>query len=410
MNQISRSSEQQTELVGTTFIEFLTVLVKYRKFLFWFVFMITVSATAYALLSPKWYKSTASVLAAERNDLLSTLSGLSSLAKGFSASKGLAALTGGSTETDRYIAILRSATLTDDIIKRFKLREEYNMEDDYYEKVVKKWQSNLDLEIQEEGNLTITVYDKDPQKAADIANYMVDKLNEINTQLSVTSAKANREFIEKRYLQNLEDIKNLETEMQKFQEKYGVIAVPEQLEATVKSMSDIYLDMYRKEMEYNVVKQMYGKDHPLTHTTQIELNELKNKIDLLNAGKDASQKEVKLLIPFKEAPEMGNQYLKIYRNLEIQYKILEFIQPLYEQAKVEEVRNTPSVLMLDKAGPADRKAKPKGSIYAAVSFVVSVILGIFIIFFLELLYKIKSINPHKYDELTSWLKIKRKQN
>ncbi|AFN73548.1 lipopolysaccharide biosynthesis protein [Melioribacter roseus P3M-2] len=397
MNQENQPTEQKTEVVGATFIEFLTVLVKYRKFLFWFVFTITVGATVYALLAPKWYKSTASVLAADRNDLLSTLSGLSSLAKGFSASKGLAALTGGNTETDRYIAILKSATLTDDIIKKFKLREEYDMEDDYYEKVVKEWQSNLDLEIQDEGNLTITVYDKDPQKAADIANYMVEKLNEINTQLSVTNAKANREFIEKRYLQNLEDIKNLETEMQKFQEKYGVIAVPEQLEATVKSMSSIYLDMYRKEVEYNVVKQMYGVDHPLAHTTQIELNELKKKIDLLNTGKDESQQDVKLLIPFKEAPELGNEYLKIYRNLEIQYKILEFIQPLYEQAKVEEVRNTPSVLVLDKAGPADRKAKPKGSIYAAVSFVSSLMLGLFIVFLIEFFAKMKIYAPQKYD-------------
>ncbi|MGK9477431.1 GumC family protein [Melioribacter sp. OK-6-Me] len=410
MNRINQSTEHQVEIVGSSFIEFLSVLVKYRKFLFWFIFTITAGTTIYALLAPKWYKSTASVLAAERNDILSTLSGLSSLAKGFSASKGLAALTGGNTETDRYIAILKSATLTDEIIKKFRLREEYDMEDDYYEKVVKKWQSNLELEIQDEGNLTITVYDKDPQKAADIANYMVNRLNEINTQLSITNAKANREFIEKRYLQNLTDIKNLETEMQKFQEKYGVIAVPEQIEATVKSMSGIYLDMYRKEVEFNVVKQIYGIDHPLVHTTEIELNELKKKIDLLNSGKDVSQKNIKLLIPFKEAPELGNEYLKIYRNLEIQYKILEFIQPLYEQAKVEEVRNTPSVLVLDKAGPADRKAKPKGSIYAAVSFVGSVILGIFIIFILELFYKIKSINPGKYEELTGWLKIKRKQN
>jgi tyrosine-protein kinase Etk/Wzc len=401
MSDQNKSSEEK---VGNTFFEFLAVTVRYRKFLFWFVFIITIGATAYALLAPKWYKATASVLPAEKNDLLSTLSGISGLAKGFSASKGLAALTGGNPETEKYVAILKSATITDDVINKFELRKEYDKENDYYEKVVKEWQSNSDFEIQDEGNLTISVHDKDPQKAADIANYLINRLNEINTTLGVTNAKANREFIEKRYFQNVDDVNNLETNMKKFQEKYGVIAVPEQLEATVKSMSSIYVELYKREVEYNVQRQTYGSDHPMTANSRLEMNELKKKIDQLNSGTDPSQKDVKLLIPFKTAPTLGNEYLKIYRNLEIQYKILEFIQPLYEQARIEEVRNTPSVLVLDKAVPADRKAKPKGSLYALIALVCSVIIGFSIIFTKELLHKFKEAEPQKYHYLTDWIK------
>jgi len=396
--------QNSEQIVGNTFFEFLTITIKYRWFLFWFVFIITAGATAYALLAPKWYKSTASVLPAEKNDLLSSLSGLSSLAKGFSASKGLAALTGGNQETDRYMAILMSSTITDDVIKKFNLRKEYDYENDYYEKVVKEWQSNFELEIADEGNLTITVFDKNPQKAANICNYLVESLNEINTKLSVTNATANREFVEKRYFQNVSDINKLEDGMKNFQQKYGVIAVPEQLEATVKSMSAIYADLYKKEIEFNVLKQTYGTDHPVTNTAKIELNELQKKINQLNNGTDASQKDVKMLIPFKQAPELGNEYLKIYRNLEIQYKILEFVQPLYEQARVEEARNTPSVLVLDKAGPADRKAKPKGSLYALVSFVVSLGFGFFIVFSIELIKKFKNLSPSNYSFISNALK------
>jgi tyrosine-protein kinase Etk/Wzc len=397
-------NQEKGEKVGNTFFEFLTVTVKYRWFLFWFVLVVTAGATAYALLAPKWYKATASVLPAEKNDLLSTLSGISGLAKGFSASKGLAALTGQNSESDRYIAILKSSTVTDDIIKKFDLRKEYDRENDYYEKVVKDWQSNSDLTIEDEGNLTITVYDMDPNKAATIANYMVERLNEINTKLGVQNAKANREFVEKRYFQSMNDITTLETDMKLFQQKYGVIAVPEQLEATVKSMSGIYIDLYKKEIEFNVLKQTYGDDHPMTSNAKIELNELQKKINQLNAGTDPSQKEVNLLIPFKKAPELGNQYLKIYRNLEIQYKILEFIQPLYEQAKIEEVRNTPSVLVLDKAAPPDRKAKPKGTVYAMISFVTSILVGYFIVFLMVLNQKLKETDPQRHNYILSSIK------
>ncbi len=390
--------------VGSTLFDLFELIITYRRFLFIFIFLVTTGATIYALLAPKWYKSTASVFPAERNDLLSSLSGLSSLAKGFAGSGGLAALTGSNTESDKYIAILKSGTMTNDVIKKFELIKEYEREGDYYDKVVGDWEDNLELEVQDEGNLTISVYSKNPQKAADMANYLVGKLNEINTSLSVTNAKANRDFVEKRYLQNIGDINNLENAMKSFQEKYGVIAIPEQLEATVKSMSEIYVELYKKEVEFNVVKQTYGKDHPLTTTTEIEMVELKKKIDMLNKGKDDSQSDVKLIIPFKQAPELGNEYLKIYRNLEIQYKILEFVQPLYEQAKVEEARNTPSVLVLDHAGPAERKSKPKVLLYLLLSFVISFSVAITVVMTWASVKNLRKIDQDRFDALVKSLK------
>jgi len=385
------------------FFEFLAVTIKYRWFLILFTFIITSLSVTIALLSPKWYKSTASVLPAEKTDFLSAITGVSSLIKNFSPSKGLSALTGVS-ETDKYVAILKSSTVIDDVINKFNLRKVYNMEDSYYDKVVKEFLGNLELEVQDEGNLTITVFDKSPKRAALIANYMVDKLNQISTRLSTTNAKANRLFIEKRYFQNRNDIEKLETDMKLFQQKYGVTAVPEQIEATLKSMSEVYVDLYKKEIQYNILTQSFGPNHPSTKGAKVELDELNKKIRDLNSGIDNSQSDVRLLIPMKLAPELANKYLKIYQELKIQYQILEFVTPLYEQAKIEEIRNTPTVLVLDKAGPADRKSKPKGSLYAAISFVASLILGYVLIFLIELFKKMKTVDPENYNFIQNQLR------
>jgi len=385
------------------FFEFLAVTIKYRWFLILFTFIITSLSVTIALLSPKWYKSTASVLPAEKTDFLSAITGVSSLIKNFSPSKGLSALTGVS-ETDKYVAILKSSTVIDDVINKFNLRKVYNMEDSYYDKVVKEFLGNLELEVQDEGNLTITVFDKSPKRAALIANYMVDKLNQISTRLSTTNAKANRLFIEKRYFQNRNDIEKLENDMKLFQQKYGVTAVPEQIEATLKSMSEVYVDLYKKEIQYNILTQSFGPNHPSTKGAKVELDELNKKIRDLNSGIDNSQSDVRLLIPMKLAPELANKYLKIYQELKIQYQILEFVTPLYEQAKIEEIRNTPTVLVLDKAGPADRKSKPKGSLYAAISFVASLILGYVLIFLIELFKKMKTVDPENYNFIQNQLR------
>ncbi len=85
---------------------------------------------------------------------------------------------------------------------------------------------------------------------------------------------------------------------------------------------------------------------------------------------------------------------------------------MYEQAKVEEVRNTPSVLVLDKAGPPERKAKPKGSLYFLISFFSSLFIGLLIVFSLEGISKMKTMYPDRYNYIRNSLKIrtKRKNN
>ena len=394
--------------IGGLFLEFLVVVIKHRWFLFWFVLVITVSSTMYALLSPKWYVATTSVLPAEKTDFLGGLSGLSSLVGNFSSAKGLSALTGNSGFA-KYMAILKSATIVDDVVNKYDLQNEYDMQNTYFDKVVKAFYSNMEVTIQDDGDLTLSIYDKNPQKAANIANYMIERLNELNTKLATTNARANREFIEKRYIENVDTINSLENAMKNFQEKYGVLAVPEQIDATVKAMSTIYSELAQKEIAYNVIKRSYGDNSPLAKSAQIEVEEIKSKINSLNSGNKDS-KEVNLLIPFKKAPELAYKYLKIYKDLEIQYKILGIVQPMYEQAKVEEVRNTPSVLVLDKASPPDRKAKPKGSLYAILSFIISMGVGLFIIFTKEILNKYKLLSPDKYNYIFNslrkdWLKL-----
>lgn len=399
----SAINTENQALVGNALIEFITVTIKYRWFLFWFIFVITSVAILVALISPKWYKSRASVFPAEEADLLGELGGLSSLVKTFSPGKGLSGLTGPS-ETDRYIAILKSGSVVDKVINKFDLVNVYEISDGSIEKTAKVLMSNVDIEVQDEGNLTIDVYDKDPQRAADMANYFVEILNEVNSRLHVQNATANREFIEKRYNQNLKDIAEGEQTMQDFQKKYGVVAVPEQIEATVKAMAEVYGKLAEKEIEFNVLKRSLSIEHPVLKTTEIEVQELRKKIDLINTGSKNLNSDIKVLIPFKQAPELGAEYLKIYRNLEIQYKILQFITPLYEQSRVEEIRNTPSVIILDRASPAERKAKPKISLYALIAFISSVLVGFVVVYTKELTDRLQKASPQKYNYITNALK------
>ncbi len=397
------NQEDKTITLGSTLLDFLSVLTKYRRFLVWFIIVVTFTTTIIAYFSPKWYKATASVFPAEQTDLLSGVEGISSLVKTFAPGKKLGSLTG-PTETDRYLAILKSSTVLSEVIRKFDLVNVYKIKSYPMEKTTKELLSNVEFEVQDEGNLTITVFDKSPQRAAEMANYFVELLNKTNSELHVQNARGNREFIEQRYNKNLEEISQGELALKRFQEKFGVIAMPEQIEASIKAGADIYGKLIAKEVELSILERTLSEESPIVESAKIEIQELQKKINEMNSGNTTAEQQMKIFIPFKQAPELGAEYVRLYRNLEIQYKILQFITPLLEQAKVEERRSTPSVVVLDKAEVPERKSKPKVALYTLLALVISTVTSLFIIFLLETKYQLQKNNPIQFDTLIRTLK------
>jgi len=394
INKTDEMTELKTndETSANVLIDFLSVIMKYRKFISCFILLITVITTVIALLLPKWYKSTASVFPAEKADLLGGLEGIASLAKSFSPGKALSSLSG-NTETDRYTAILKSATVLNAVIQKFDLIHVYDITSYPMEKTAKELLDNVEFTVETEGNLTITVYDQDPQRAADMANYFVEMLNTKNTELQVQNAHGNRQFIEERYKKNLSDLAAAEDTLKAFQKKYGVIALPEQVEASIKALAEITGQLAIKEVQANVLRRTQSLDNPTLMATQIEIDEIRNKLSQMNSGANFSKNEMNVFVPFSKMPDLGGEFIRRFRDVEIQYKILQFITPLFEQAKVEERRQTPSVLVLDKAGPAERKSKPKISLFCLLGFTCSLLISLFIVYFLEFIDRMKRVFP-----------------
>ncbi|HTY38188.1 MAG TPA: Wzz/FepE/Etk N-terminal domain-containing protein, partial [Bacteroidota bacterium] len=106
--------------LGAALIDFFAIITKWRKFITRTVVVVTLVAVVVGLVSPKWYKATATVLPAEKADLFSGLEGISSLVKSISPGRALSGLTG-SSEMDRYRAILTSENVLLKVIDKFDL-------------------------------------------------------------------------------------------------------------------------------------------------------------------------------------------------------------------------------------------------------------------------------------------------
>ncbi|MCR4417442.1 MAG: Wzz/FepE/Etk N-terminal domain-containing protein [Ignavibacteria bacterium] len=387
------------ELEQRSFIDFLIILLKWRKVIVINVAIVTLLAVIISLIMPKWYTSTANILPPKNTGgLLGSIGGFSSTMKDLS--KTLGRLGNTSEEAYNYLAILQSRTSFEKVIKEFNLREVYKFDpDDPIEDIIDELKSNVKFNVEDEGNITIKVTDKDPNRAASMANYFVQILNEISIHLGTLEAKNNREFIEKRYIQVLKDLKNVEDSLKYFSEKFSVYSIEEQTKAAIKAAADIKAQIELQKIEYELLTRNYGTEHPLVIEKKLLINELQNRLKSMKFGESSiASSNVSLYTPFSQLPEVGIEYLRLMREYELQGKLLEFILPIYEQAKIEEKKDIPVCVVLDKAVPPQKKSHPKRMIIVSASFIGSLILSIILALFLEKLSKLQFDNE-KYKKI-----------
>ncbi len=383
MNDAKKDFQVQKNGVG--WFDYAEILWKWRKFVIMNVFVITLIAGVISFLLPKWYKGTASVLPPKEESLLGGLGGVTTLLRELAPVKGLAGVGGAQRGLLNYLAILSSRRAKDSVIAKFNLMQVYDITS--LEKTRETIENNTESQIAENGSLVIEVLDTDPQRAADMANYYVTVLNQISTELGTQEARANREFIEKRLVQNEADLKKAEDSLQTFQEKHGLIVLPQETQASVSAVASLYGEKTKKEIEAGILERMVGADNQALQNVRIELSELNKKI--------------------KDIPELGTASLRLYREYVIQNKIYELLKPLYEQVKFQEQKDTPSVVVLDKAVPPERKARPKRMLIILAAAVSSLLLSVIYVAFREKMHKVRETHPEQYAQLASIFSRKR---
>jgi uncharacterized protein involved in exopolysaccharide biosynthesis len=390
--------------MGGRLFDYLFILVKRRQFIIKTVLGVGILSAALSLLMPNWYMATASVLPPKSpGGLLSLLEGsnVSSLLKNLPGVSGKL----GGQEAYSYLAILQSRTAMERVAHKFDLMAVYEVSDSSMEKTLKALRNNAEFEFAAEGNIVISVLDKDPKRAAAMANYFVELLNELSAQLGTQEARNNREFIERRYLQNQRDLKTAEDSLKALQQRYGVYALPEQTAGAIKAASALKAGADAKEIELGILRRSFGDENPRVQALRVELSEMNKKMNEMKFGAAdwRHDQSLNLFVPFKDVPEIGAEYIRRYRDFEIQNRMLEFLVPLYEQAKIDEQKDTPVVLVLDNAVPPERKAQPRRSLIVLINMSLALIFSLAWVFAREIYDREKDSNP-KVSAITEEIK------
>jgi uncharacterized protein involved in exopolysaccharide biosynthesis len=300
----------------------------------------------------RYYKSVTRILPPKESPTLAGLAGLSNLVKNLPG--GLSKF-GGDADPYDYIALLKSRTISEEIVNRFHLKSVYEISDSSMEKTIKALWSNVEVDWTEENTLEIRVWDEDAQRAADMANMFVALLNQRSYELQTQEGKNNRMFIEQRVLQNREDLYRAEQELKQYQEREGMIILPEASSGGVSAVAELYAMKVQKEIELGILSHSVDPTNPLYQRALLEFRSIDAKISRI--------------------PDVGMNSVRRFREVAIQQKIMEIIVPLYEQAKINEHKDVPVAYVLDPAKPGERPDRPKRAFVLGIAAFLGLVLA-----------------------------------
>ncbi len=297
---------------------------------------------------------------------------------------------GGSTskELSLYESIILSRRCVEETIIRFKLNDEWEFK--YMQEAIKNFRENI-VEIKKDklsSTMEIGVFDKNPVRAKEINEFLIQELNKINIELNVLNAKNNREFMQSRLDVVKQELKDKEDSLRDYQNRFGLS--PE-LTAKATSQAGIQLEIEIKseEVKLDILKKLLSPDQAEVKSQELKISLLKKELNDIKNSDDPSHS-----LNLKGAPDVILNYVRLQRNVEIQNKILTYIIPLVEQAKIEEKKEMPSVAILDKPYVPEKKVKPK----RLTMVVVLTFLSFFMIMtFLVIRYKYRIFRNTEYN-------------
>ena len=345
-----------------------------------------------SLLLPKWYASKAVVLSsgAGKFNFLSSISPIPV------ANFGLSTI---NEDINNFIAILQSRTVKEYMVNKFNLVERYNQRDIEY--AMEAFEEKMELEVTEEGTLEISIIDKDPIVAKQMVSEALIMLDQINQNIGMEAGRYNREFLEKRLSQNENNLEKAELDLKIFQEKTGIIDLVAQLSSTMQmsaqaynSIFDAYTELYAKKIETEtqlaVAKTTLSINNPTLMQLEKLLNEQTFQLEQLMIELDAKLQyllssitptqvdnipNIEFSVSFNSLPSLGLENARLIREVKMQSTIQEILIPQYEQAKLEETKNIPTLQLIDKPKVAINKTKPKRALIVIGATLMSILVS-----------------------------------
>lgn len=320
-----------------------------------------------ALLMTPLYTATATLLppgAQQQSGSAAALAALGSLG-------GLAGGLAPKTPDELYVAILKSDSVRRGLAERFDLKTRYEVKTfEALRKVIPRYvRVSSD---KKSGLINVEVDDEDPKFAAELANAHLAEVTKVLGRLAVSEAQLRRVFFEKQLKETKESLIKAEQDMQRVQEKSGVIVLDKQAEALISSAAQVRALIAEREVQLKVLRTSATDQNPDVIRLTSELRALRSELERMESSKGGNPGSA-VDMPVGRLPEAAIDYVRAKRELKLQEALFESMIRQYEIAKLDEAKEGQTLQAVDVALPPDYKSKPSRALIVLAAMLVALL-------------------------------------
>jgi capsule polysaccharide export protein KpsE/RkpR len=357
-------------------------------------------STIIALLIPNRYTATTRLMPPESQGgssiaMLSAVisktaaPGLGGLASDLLGSKSSGAL---------YMEALHSRTVEDRLVNRYDLRRVYWVR--YMEDARKYLDDNTSVsEDRKSGVITVMVTDRNRQRSAALAQAYVEELNWLMNEVSTSSARRERIFIEGRLATVKQDLHSAAEEFSQFASQNTTLDITSQTKAMVEAGADLQGHLMAAQSELEGLETIYTANNVRVRSLRARVDELRHQLNEMAGGNptavqspnpaavpgspapggQGSNNQISDMIypSIRKLPLLGVRWAELYQQTKVQETVYQLLTQEYEMAKIQEAKEVPTIKVMDEAAIPERKSFPPRIGFMILGTLLAAITGAF---------------------------------
>jgi uncharacterized protein involved in exopolysaccharide biosynthesis len=355
-------------------LDLLIVLAERKHIILGVTAVFAIVAIIVSLVLPPRYTATVTLLPPQQSSSMGA-----ALASQLGSLGGMAALAGGSlglkNPNDMFVAMFKSRTVEDAMVQHFGLMQEYH--EKYLSDARKAFEKYATVDgSTKDGLIHISVKDRDPRRAADLANGYVDQFRLQSQHLAITEASQRRLFFEQQLEQAKDNLANAEEAMKQTEQKTGMIQLDSQARALIESAASLRAEVAAKEVQIQGMRTYATGENSQVVQAQQELDSMRAQLARLGGSEDSASGG--LIVPKGQVPEASLEYIRKLRDVKYNETIFDILARQFEVAKLDEAKQGALIQVVDPAIPPDRRSFPKRGLIVISATAVGFFLGLFV--------------------------------
>jgi len=352
------------------FLDHLIVLARHKYHIVYFTSAAAVLAVVVSLLLPKYYTSTTKIMPPQQGQSIA-----SAMMGELGSIGGLLGAVGGKdllkNPSDLYVAMLKSTAIEDRLVTRFDLMKTYRA--NFRIDAIHRLEDLSEIQASKDGVISVAVQDRDPNRAAEIANAYIEELGKLTQRLAVTDAGKRRVFFEREAKTASEELAAAEQDLKHTEEKTGVFQPDSQTRVMLEGYAELKAEASAKEVEVQAMRSFATAENPDLVRAESQLTALRAQIARYEQGQGGRPVGD---IALEKVPAKALEYVRKWREVKYREALWQLLLKQYEIARIDEGRDAALIQVLDPGVPPEKKSSPKRAIIVLFATLMALMISV----------------------------------